>query len=233
MVENKVVSEELKQKYVVLMQEFGAKSKEQIEGRQENPEYAVMPFTEYKDKIKKLFKADSKEFLLASLYNEVTCRDNYGGIEIVDSDKQVDKTNKKNYIVVPKAKSQKCTVIIQTYKTESRYGTISEKVSTELSKLVRDYMAAHNLTDGDALFSNKTMSNFICDMNKKVGVVKGGGVNYLRQSKISEMLGKQVLSPKGRLELALKMRHSPVSQLKYVRQIKWDGYDFHKHNNDE
>ena len=226
------VSEALKQKYVILFQQYNAKSNKQTEDRQEDPEFAVMPYSEYMGKIKQLFKDGSKEYLIASLYNEVTCRDNYGGIQIVNSISDVDKSNKQNYIIVPTVKKQLCTVVIQSYKTEKRYGAINEKVSSGLSKQIRQYMDTHNLTDGDALFSNNKLSTFICDMNKKVGVTTGGS-NFMRHSKITEMLDKQVLSEKSRLELALKMRHSPVSQLKYVRQVKWDGYDFNKHNSDE
>ena len=226
------VSEALKQKYVVLMQQYCGKSNEQSEARKSDPEHAVMPYSEYMGKIKQLFKAGSKEYLIASLYNEVTCRDNYGGIQIVNGMNDIDKSTKQNYIVVPTINKQLCTVVIQSYKTEKRYGTINEKVSSGLSKQIRQYMDTHNLTDGDALFSNNKLSTFICDMNKKVGVTTGGS-NFMRHSKITEMLDKQVLSEKSRLELALKMRHSPVSQLKYVRQVKWDGYDFNKHNSDE
>ena len=227
------ISEALKQKYVVLMQEYGIKSKEQTEARQENPEYAVMPYTEYKDKINQVFPANSKQRLLASLYDEVTCRDNYGGIQIIKSVSEVDKASKQNYIVVPKSNKQKCTVIIQSYKTEKRYGTINEKVSAELSKQIRQYMTANDLTYGKALFDKDKLSDFICDMNRKIGINIGqGGVNYIRQSKISEMLDKQVLSEKGRLELAIKMRHSPISQLKYVRQVNWKDYNFNKHNDE-
>ena len=222
------ISESLKQKYVILMQEYSAKSNQQTEDRQSNPEFAVIPYSEFMAKIKTVFKADSKEYLLASLYNEVTCRDNYGGIQIINSVSEVNKNSKQNYIIVPTNKKQLCTVVIQSYKTEKRYGTINEKVSSGLSTLIRNYMTAHNLTDGNPLFSNQTLSAVLCDMRNKIGIPKGGGVNYIRHSKITEMLDKQVLSDKGKLELALKMRHSPVSQLKYVRQIDWDGYDFKK-----
>ena len=229
------VSEALKQKYVVLYQQYCGKSNEQSEARQSDPEFAVMPYSEYMGKIKQLFKADSKEYLLASLYNEVTCRDNYGGIEIINSINKVNKASKQNYIIVPTIKKQLCTVIIQTYKTVKRYGTINEKVSSGLSKQIRQYMDTHKLTNGDALLigdKKDKLSSFICDMNKKVGVTSGGS-NFIRHSKITEMLDKQVLNEKGRLKLALKMRHSPVSQLKYVRQVDWNGYDFDKHINED
>jgi len=227
------VSAELKQKYVILMQEYSTESNQQTEDRKSDPEFAVIPYSQFMAKIKTVFKANSKEYLLASLYNEVTCRDNYGGIQIINSTNEVNKASKQNYIIVPTIKNQKCTVIIQSYKTEKRYGTINEKVSSGVSTLIRKYMTAHNLTDGDALFSNPTLSAVLCDMRNKIGIPKGGGVNYIRHSKITEMLDKQVLSPKGKLELALKMRHSPVSQLKYVRQVDWNGYDFKKPINED
>jgi hypothetical protein len=56
-------------------------------------------------------------------------------------------------------------------------------------------------------------------MNKDIGVEKGG-VNFIRQSKITQEIRKNNISPSERVELANLMRHSPVSQLKYVRMLK-------------
>jgi len=207
-----------KEKYRVLMQVYVGSSKKQTDDRRSDPEYAVMPYSTYMGKIKTEFGEKSKQYLIASLYNEITVRDDFQ-LEIVNNEREVTNT-KENYLIVPRSVKTNCTVVIQNYKTDRKYGIIRVKTSTVLSKQIREYMQTNQLTDGMKLFPNKTLSDFVSTMNKSVGAMTGG-VNYLRQSKISEILGKQVLSDEDKIVLSRRMAHSPLAQMKYVRSINW------------
>jgi hypothetical protein len=57
-------------------------------------------------------------------------------------------------------------------------------------------------------------------MNKSIGAMTGG-INYIRQSKISEVLSKHVMKDEDRILFGRRMGHSPLAQLKYVRSLKW------------
>jgi hypothetical protein len=213
------VDDSIKEKYKALMHVYVGKSKDQTDSRKSDPAFAVMPYATYLSKIKAEFGEKSKQFLIASLYNEVTVRDDFD-LEIVSSDREVKTNTEQNYLIVPRLVKNNCTVIIKSYKTDKKYGAIKEKVSTVLSKQVRDWMLVNKLTDGNKLFPNKKLSDFVSTMNKSIGAMTGG-INYIRQSKISEVLSKHVMSDEARIVLARRMGHSPLAQLKYVRSIKW------------
>lgn len=214
------VDDATKEKYRVLMQVYVGKSKEQTDHRKTDPQYAVMPFSTYMDKIKAEFGDKSKQFLIASMYNEVTVRDDFN-LEIVSSERDVKTNTEQNYLVVPRLVKNNCTVVVQSYKTDKKYGPIKVKTTTVLSKQIREWMQTNNLTDGNKLFPNKTLSDFVSTMNKSIGAMTGG-INYIRQSKISEVLSKQVMTEEDRIRFGRRMGHSPLAQLKYVRAVKWD-----------
>ena len=87
--------------------------------------------------------------------------------------------------------------------------------------MLREWVAKKDLNYDDLLFpGNKTgLSDFVNKMNKKIGI-QHGGIDYIRQSKISQELKAKEYSPEKRVELARLMKHSPVAQLKYVRLLK-------------
>ena len=213
------VDDATKEKYRVLMQVYVGKSKDQTDNRKTDPKYAVMPFPTYLNKIKEEFGEKSKQFLIASLYNEVTVRDDFN-LEIVSSERDIKSNTEQNYLVVPRLVKNNCTVVIQSYKTDKKYGPIKVKTTTVLSKQIREWIQEHNLTDGNKLFPNKTLSDFVSTMNKSVGAMTGG-INYIRQSKITEVLSKQVMTEEDRILFGRRMGHSPLAQLKYVRAVKW------------
>ena len=51
--------------------------------RKSDKKLAVIPFTEYHKRILDFFGKDSKEYLIASLYNELTARDDFGCMRIL------------------------------------------------------------------------------------------------------------------------------------------------------
>ena len=66
-----------------------------------------MPMNEWK----KLVGEQSKQYLIALLYDQVPCRDNLGNLKIVDNMKETTANLKKNYIVIPRAPTPSTVVL--------------------------------------------------------------------------------------------------------------------------
>lgn len=165
----------------------------------------TMSFTEYLAKIKEKFGADSKMYVIARLYDELTLRDDFV-LEIVDS-MPTDKT--KNFIVMGK----KVTVVINVYKTSSKYKEIVVNLTAGLATLIKKYIKDNKLEVGQYLFGNKKLSPFISKKSKEVGMM--GGVNELRHMKVTDEL--KGLTSEQKVDLSFKMKHSPLVQSRYLR----------------
>jgi hypothetical protein len=57
-------------------------------------------------------------------------------------------------------------------------------------------------------------------MNKKLGYMSEAGINFMRHMKVTDELSGVKATPAQRIELAEKMKHSPVVQLTYARKHK-------------
>ena len=173
----------------------------------------VLPFKVYLEKAKAKWGETSKMYLIASLYDELTVRDDFQ-LKIVSNVNDMT-DDKANYLLVPKSGNLKIT--INTYKTETKYGVINHTCSKTLSSQIRKYMKDNNLRIGDYLFGNKKLTQFVSSQNPYIGIK--GGVSLFRNMKVSDEL-KTIKTPEQRLALAEKMKHSPVSQLWYLRKQK-------------
>ena len=212
----------LKQPYVDLMEAYKLDSKSATKARQANPEYDVMAYTEFLAKVKGEFGGDSKQFVLASIYKECTMRDNFYNLVLVENDRGV-LNDTDNYLIMPRAAKGAVTVVINSYKTEKKYGVIRVKLSAGLSKLLREYVAKKGTTAGSRIFpENKTgLSAYISTFVKKIAPGAKGGIDWIRQSVISEQMNKAGgLSAEARVALAKSCAHSPNAQLAYVRGLK-------------
>ena len=103
------------------------KSNDETKDKQETD--IIESFDKYLEKIKSTFGPLSKEYVLTSLYKEVTLRDDFV-LLIVPSIQSID-DNDLSYIVTPK--TRELTLIINEYKTSKRYGQIKVKLSLPLS----------------------------------------------------------------------------------------------------
>jgi hypothetical protein len=205
-------------KWVNFFETFKIKSKKQTEARKEDPNFAVLPMNAYMEKILEKFGIDSKEYLIVTMYNELTCRDDYT-VKIIKNKKEM--TNKiDNYLIVPKTKKSNVTVVLHSYKTDKKYGVIECEFSPPASAIVRKYIIKKELPYDGFLFpeTNNGLAGFISEMNPKIG--EKGGVSYIRKSKISQELSNEDITDEERVELASKMMHSPIAQLAYVRLLK-------------
>ena len=166
----------------------------------------VPTFTEYLKQSRSRFGMDSKEYIIARFYDELTVRDDFG-LTITDKDQD------GNYLLVTKNYLE---IIINDYKTEKKYGQIRYKLKKSLENLTREYIIKKKLGVGDSLFGHTQLSAVASKMNKELGYK--GGTNLFRHMKITSEL--QNASPEDRVRLAEIMRHSPVVQIAYLRKLK-------------
>lgn len=168
----------------------------------------VPTFKEYLAKCKATFGVDSKEYLIAKFYEELTLRDDFGLVLTNEA------SDDKNYLVLSPTK---LTIVINSYKTNKRYGQIKHKLSKTLEKLTKKYILTHNISLGDYLFGEPKLSATVSKMNASLGY--SSGINLFRHMKITQVLNKEA-NPETRLKLAAAMKHSNVIQKAYLRKAK-------------
>ena len=208
-------------KYTDYYTELKIQEQDKARARKTDPAFAVLPYTTYMERIEKQFGKNSKQFLVASLYNEVVARDNFGSISIIPNINGV-VDDKANYLFVPSNIETPMKIILQTFKNVAFIGGVTYKLSMELSNLLRYYILNHKLTD--KLFpeiKKGMLSQFINSMNKKIGV--NGGINYIRHSKVSEFLATNPTAEQRRI-FSEKSQQSTDTQYDYTRMLV-DGDD--------
>ena len=202
------------ERYKSKFEEYKILSRDKTAENKISNDDSVMDYKEYVKKILQKFGVKSKQYLVARLYDELTCRDNYGNLEIIENLKEV-KPN-KNYIVVPR---KRITLVLQEFKTDTAYPAVHHKVSDSLDTLIRSYLSENKLSYGDTLLGKSLLSSFVGEMNRAIGI-ENGSINYIRHSKITTELSSSKLSPAERIALAKKSQHSVITQLSYVRKLK-------------
>ena len=87
-----------------------------------------------------------------------------------------------------------------------------------MSKLIRDYMKANKIDYRAYLFGKSVHnSSYVSKMNKEIGMP--GSISEFRHMKASEI---KYASEEERVLLSYKMRHSPFTNLQYVRKLEDD-----------
>lgn len=170
----------------------------------------IPSFTCYLDSIKKEYGSNSKMYVLSKLYNEHTLRDDF----VLKIKSMTPKDTTENYIVLLK---NNYVVIINSYKTDKKYGQIRVKLTKGLSNIIKLYMEQNKLQENDYLFGSEKLSDYVNYHNNKIGI--NGGISLFRKMKISEMNSK-IMTDEERVILAEKMKHSPYIQETYLRQIE-------------
>ena len=121
--------------YKDIFEQYKIRSSDLTDERIISSNNAVIGYKDYMNKIKNKFGVDSKEYLLAKLYNELTVRDNYQNLIIKQNATNL--SNDNNYIIVNKNKSK---IILNNYKTQKKYKQIIHEVSVELDKLIKNFI---------------------------------------------------------------------------------------------
>jgi len=186
--------------YTILKMQFADEKEAKPDG-----EYPT--FAEYLEKCKVMFGKDSREFLIASMYTELTCRNDFN---LIVSDK-----NKKsgNYLLVQKSK---ITIVLNEYKTAEKYGQMRHTCSKELRKLILAYLEKNDIKVGDLLFGVVDLQPVLSLMNKRLGY--STGANLFRHMRVSEVMKDPALTYEQRLETAKNMMHNCVTtQKKYLK----------------
>ena len=188
------------------------KCNDQLEDKRINQEYSVISYEDYEKKILDRFGIESKEYFMIRIYKEVTCRDDLDLYIIKDEEKHKDDLT-KNYLI---DNEKNYTILLQAYKTSKNKNPIKIKLSTDLDKLVNQYIIRNNIKD--RIFPSKHGLNFsfINTMNKKIGMK--GGINLIRHIIISSGLLKMDLDE--RVKMAKNSFHSISTQRDYNRQQK-------------
>ena len=164
-------------------------------------------FAEYLEKSKAMFGADSREYLLASMYAELTCRNDFN---LIVSDKNL---KSGNYLFVQKTK---LTIVLNEYKTAEKYGQMRHTCSKELRKLILAYLVQHNIKVGDLLFGVKDIQPVLSLMNARLGY--SSGANLFRHMRVAEVMNDPTLTYEKRLEVAKNMMHDAcMTQKKYLK----------------
>lgn len=211
-----------KQKYLMKFQEFNLISSDDNKERTINAMESVIPYSKYMKLVKETFE-NSQPLLIVNMFNEIPCRDDFDGI-LIKSKKDIVKDSSFNYFILPEDINKVASVYVQNFKTSKKYDPIEGDYSKHTTNLMRKFIDEENKDKKDAiiygkhLFKEKQLSPFVSKMNDIMGLEKAKGINYLRHSKISEELSK-IKSAKERIELADKFKHSPMTQLNYVRKM--------------
>ena len=188
--------------------EFNLENTKRVIKRNDVEKETLPTFDEYIERVKQIYPENSLQMLLILLYSELTCRDDYGRLIIIDDTKKA--TGNKNYIFVGK---RDIKIIIHQFKTAKVYKKIQCKLSYELANKVKSYITANKMNINDELFPYDTMSHIICDINKKIGVE--GGINTLRRIAIKTELTSDDTTAESQQKLADTMGHTLRFQQTY------------------
>ena len=159
----------------------------------------------------------SKENIIFMLYKEIPKRDNFY-LKIVEHEKDANDKN-INYILVPINKNAPVKVIIYEHKTKGLYESNFEKLSKDLSKIIREYINNNELEVNDYLFPNKKLGSFIKNMFNKIGIDIKGVVD-MRKIVVSNLLSNPNTTVEQANQLSRTMKHKISTQQQYKRQVK-------------
>jgi len=197
----KEMTEEQKQPYVKVI--IANNNRYQREVTLKKAREHLPLYSDFLYQVKGIYGEDSKEFLLISLYDELTCRDDFSQLLVTPAYKASISTF--NYIVV--RSGHPVEAIINQYKTAKKYGSIKVTFSREVSNRIKRFINNHNIEYGQYLFPNSKLSGFVSGILTRCGLQ--GSISTLRRMKVSEMYNSRDHSEDEYEELAKRMGHSP------------------------
>jgi len=188
------------------------KLKSHLESEEKKKTKVNIDFNEYVKKVIDFYGKDSKQALIIALYELHVFRDDLV-LQIIP--KQI-KDISKNYLIVPEKKTNNLTLILNTYKTDKKYGQELIPIPRILSKDLRKYINTNDLKYNDYLFGKTKLTKYIRTFNEKLGLKIS--INNLRQMKASKVLNNNPTIEE-RLILAKEMKHMPITSEKYKTLI--------------
>ena len=124
------------------------KLRSHLESQEKKKNKVNIDIDEYVQKVLDAYGKDSKQALIIKLYELHPFRDDLVLQIIPKQVKQVD----KNYIIAPENKTHNLTLVLNTYKTDKKYGQELIPIPKELSKELRKYIDTNKLKYDDYLF---------------------------------------------------------------------------------
>jgi hypothetical protein len=200
--------------YKEKFEELKLESIDQTKERNVSDDKKVMSFEKYLPMVKEKFGEESKEYIIALLYQLYGFRDDLQ-LKIV---RKQPENNNDNYIRIPPLNIHKHFIVLNQYKTAQKNGPQTLDIPLKLAQVIRKYMKENQLQEGSYLFGDKSLSEFIRKFNKKLGLPIT--INTYRQMRVSSALSSDVKpSAKERIRIAKEMNHSPMASEKYVRKM--------------
>ena len=216
---------EIKELYLDQFNELKLKTTKEVEVKKQNEK--VENFDNYIQRVKSIFGESSKEYALIKLYDAVPARDDFGKLKLIKKNKietlknndLLQRDERDNFLNITESKNYE--IILTTFKTDTKYKTISRILDNETTKLLKQYINKNKIDIGDYVFTKKRsrLSQFITKLNKKLNI--DAGINFIRHSKISTEINKLGIDDdKERIELTKQMLHSIFAQQGYERKLK-------------
>ena len=199
-------------------------SKQQAEKKQDEEEF--MSYDDYMPIVEQQFGLDSKPYLIASMYNCIPVRDDFQ-LKIVATLAET-KSQKTNFVVVPEDEDKPCVVVINSYKTQTKYGVNNRYTldgnGEDTSNLIRTYITNEELDYDEYLFGDELLSKYVSNYNRILFddeiIEHRITIKTLRSMWISRGLDLDS-TPEQMVALARKCLHSVnVQQAVYKRKIK-------------
>lgn len=159
-------------------------------------------FTDFMENVKGIYGEDSQQYLLISLYKDLTARDDFSQLLVTPTYKRSISTY--NYIVVCRHKP--CEIILNQYKTAKKYGELRVTLSNDVSNRIKRYINSNTIEYGDYLFPQSKLSGFVSNILSRCGLQ--GSISTLRRMMVSEYYNDTEKSDDDFEELAKRMGHS-------------------------
>ena len=162
-------------------------------------------YSDFLENVLGIYGEDSQQYLICSLYQELTARDDFGQLLVTPAYKRSISTY--NYIVV--RPHHPVEVILNQYKTCKKYGEMKVTLTTAISRKIKKYINQNNIQYGDYLFPQSRLSGVVSSILQRCGLQ--GGISTLRRMIVSEHYNNKENSDDDHDELARRMCHHTLT----------------------
>ena len=166
-------------------------------------ENKIPTFEDYEKKVIETYGDQGKEYMITELYKDTGARDDLI-LKVVQNKNEV--SGEHNFLVINKAPN--AIVILNKYKTIKKYGKKEDKISVQVSNVLRDYLKNNKIGYGDYLFNAQSLSQIVSKMNKKMKFDGMGAINLYRKMLTTDVHKNKESTIQDKLALAKKLKHS-------------------------
>jgi hypothetical protein len=176
----------------------------------------VPTWSNYLIKTERFFGKNSKQYLVASLYNVLSVRDDFAGLIFIRMN-DVDNDSTKNYLAIDE--KDQYYIVLNEYKTANSYKQVEFKLPLKVKRLVKTWLVNNGILFNQSVFKESSLSPFVTQMHRDLGYgdMNQGAINLFRKMSVSALEGS---SYEEKVEKATEMNHSILTQQKYKRLLK-------------